>query len=355
MEIKQEVNGLSHGLYAMQCRASTQHYCLSDQHGYLTDGSVTAVTPPLSADYFDLPILTADERWQKLTTTPIYVEDNSALTLGFVGSKQGAVDGAWVEYGNTSSTKQNDLREGWWCATDFVLLKMPLYRKTVTPDQWGVICLPYAVKASESMALYQVAGITADYTQLCLEPIAQSVAGMAFIYKSKQAQANFLEFGAEVTKTTEAPGNIRSYLSSSATTPQNYYYLQEGQWVKITDSDRNNRPKVGNYNGIMRPLTDGAAKPLTVYETWTGATMPIVGVTEAEITKNEANAEHVASGGGMKGDVNGDNSVDLADVVAVISFINKTGIVGQSQADVNGDGVVDIADITYILTLMTNK
>ena len=74
------------------------------------------VTPTLSKDYFDLPVA---DVWDTLTTAPIYVEANGSLTLGFKSSKTNANTGWWHSFGNASGSKDN--REGWWCATGFVL------------------------------------------------------------------------------------------------------------------------------------------------------------------------------------------------------------------------------------------
>ena len=48
---------------------------------------------------------------------------------------------------------------------------------------------------------------------------------------------------------------------------------------------------------------------------------------------------------GLKGDVNGDGTVNIADLVLVASNLGKTG---QNAADVNGDGVVNIADLVLV-------
>ena len=64
------------------------------------------------------------------------------------------------------------------------------------------------------------------------------------------------------------------------------------------------------------------------------------------------------SDGGLVGDVNGDGSVDVADIATVISVMAK-GTEPQSgtapnPADVNGDGVVDVADIATIISIMAS-
>lgn len=53
---------------------------------------------------------------------------------------------------------------------------------------------------------------------------------------------------------------------------------------------------------------------------------------------------------GIKGDVNGDGSVDVADISAIIS--QMAGTATYAAADVNGDGSVDVADISNVITIM---
>ena len=116
MEIRQTVTGLPEGYYELECKATTEHFCISDQHGYLKSGDEEAVTPTLSRDWFDLPV---SDVWETLTSTPVYVPANGSLTLGFKSSKNGAHTSWWHSFGNASGSKDN--REGWWCATGFVL------------------------------------------------------------------------------------------------------------------------------------------------------------------------------------------------------------------------------------------
>jgi len=278
MAIRQELSGLDHGLYAVECKAATEHYCLSDQHAFITNGELTQASQTLTADYYDLPTVNVANRWQTLTTPPVYVDDEGTVTIGFEGSKQGAVDNAWHRYGEPSST--GDKREGWWSATDFVVRFSPLYRTTVVPDQWGVICLPYAVHPSKHLSFYEIAGITSDFQNLCLRQVDEGKAGQAFIYRSTQADVDFLEYGDAVSSTTDAPGNLRGYLKTGARVAKGYYYLTDGQWVKVTGDDR---PYMSNYTAIMRPLTDRHSNRLDIFDTWDGPTMPIVGMTQAEI------------------------------------------------------------------------
>ena len=116
MEINQTLTRLPEGYYRLECLATTEHFCISDQHGYLRSGDAEAVTPTLSTGHFDLPV---SNPWETLVSTPIYVAPNGSLTVGFVSSKQGAETGKWHAFGNATGSSDN--REGWWCATDFVL------------------------------------------------------------------------------------------------------------------------------------------------------------------------------------------------------------------------------------------
>ncbi|MBR5727930.1 MAG: dockerin type I repeat-containing protein, partial [Muribaculaceae bacterium] len=66
---------------------------------------------------------------------------------------------------------------------------------------------------------------------------------------------------------------------------------------------------------------------------------------------------------GIRGDVNGDGKVDIADVNAVINaMLGKGGLTPSpspggegSPADINGDGKVDIADVNAVINIMLGK
>lgn len=294
MAIKQDVSLMAtsptHGLYALECKASTEHYCLSDQHGYIFYGDVIEQTAPLTADYLDLNI-PVEKRWETLVTAPVYVDDNKTMTIGFEGSKKGSLADAWLEVGKTSGQK-NDKREGWWCATDFQLRFSPLYKRTVVANQYGVICLPYAVRPSDGMKFYQIAGISSDYSQLYLEEIEETEPGMSCIYRTTEVDALFYEYGDAVANpsTTYAPGNIRNLFLSSARVPLGDYCVKDGSFVKVVGAN-SDRPATGNFTGFMRSFTDKNSKAIPVMDSWDGPTMPIIGVTEEEIAKNNERQE----------------------------------------------------------------
>ena len=288
MAIKQQVTGLSHGLYAVGCNAATEHYCLTDQHAYITNGEETQLTPALTADYYDLPTVSKDDCWQNLVSAPVYVDDEGEVTIGFEGSKAGATDNAWHPWGTPNNN--GDKREGWWCATDFYLQFHPLYKLTVEPNQWGVTCLPYAIRPSEGMKYYFIAGINPEYTLLYLREVDEVPAGMPCIYRSEKADVCFYEYGKATEFTEDAPGNIRGFLQTSSRVGKDHYYLTNGVWQKV---DNDNRPRMTNYTGIIRPLDYEDNTPIPVLTSWNGPSMPIVGVTDEEKAANAAGINDV--------------------------------------------------------------
>ena len=55
------------------------------------------------------------------------------------------------------------------------------------------------------------------------------------------------------------------------------------------------------------------------------------------------------------GDVNGDGSVDVADIAAIIDVMAGLESGSSELADVNGDGTVDVADIAAVIDIMAGK
>ena len=63
------------------------------------------------------------------------------------------------------------------------------------------------------------------------------------------------------------------------------------------------------------------------------------------------NAE-ITESTGLKGDVNGDGTINIADLVLVAGALGETG---QNIADVNGDGQVNIADLVLVAGALGNS
>ena len=270
MEIRQQIDNLPSGMYELQCKASTQHYCLSDQHGYMVVMGDTINTPQLTADYMDVP--GAADIWQTLTTRPVFVPQDSSITIGFVGSKLGATDNAWREVGNASSS--GDKREGWWCATDFRLLFHPLYTFPATPGQYATICLPYAFSLPEGLKVYRIAGLMADYKQLALEEVTETQAGVPYIAVCDSTTAVYYTGGQAVKNPiTTGTNNLRGYFRVSATNTAaiGTYTLVDGVWERVVGQ----RAPLSSYTAIIR-----RAEGMTVLDSWDGPRMDIHGVTD---------------------------------------------------------------------------
>ena len=90
--------------------------------------------------------------------------------------------------------------------------------------------------------------------------------------------------------------------------------------------------------------------------TFTDATPPIGATYTVVAVYEEGESLHSNSvdGSGIieqaKGDVNGDSSVDVADIAFTIDVMSSGRY--SSSADVNGDGSVDVADIATIIDIM---
>lgn len=265
MEIRQKIDNLDEGLYALECKATTEHYCLSDQHGYIKGGD-TAVTPSLQADYFDLP--SVDNIWQTLTSTPIYVAKGGSVTIGFVGSKTGATDNAWHQYGNAGNN--GDRREGWWCATDFVLKYHPIKKMSVSPGQWSTICLPYAYHAPQGVKCYRIAGILADHSKICIEEMEVVNSGVPCIFIAEQQDVVFYEYGEKADSPADYSdtNGLRGFFETNVKAPKDSYVLRDGNWVQVTTD----RPTVEDYSAIIYRMN-----ALPELEAWNGLTMDVIG------------------------------------------------------------------------------
>jgi hypothetical protein len=267
MEIRQTITGLPSGLYQLECKAATQHFCLSDQHGYIVSGQDTLCTPNLQFDYMDLP--TAATMWQTLTTPAVFVPTDGSITIGFVGSKDGATDYAWREYGNASSS--GDRREGWWCATDFTLLYHPMFQFKVQANQYSTVCLPYAYPVPQGIKLYSIAGLMADYKNLALEEVTEPVAGMPYIYFCEDTVATFYTSGDAVkSPILSGTNNLRGYFTTNLKATAGRYMLINGVFERLTQ-----RTDIPNYSAHLLK-----AEGIPVLTQWNGALIPINGVVD---------------------------------------------------------------------------
>lgn len=275
MEVKQVITDLPHGYYTLSCKAMTQHYCLSDQHAYLTSGEQTAVSPVLTADYYDLwndLNMPMSSVWQTLTTTPVYVDEGGSVTIGFVGSKAGAVDNAWHQIGgrngNSPADDVSDKREGWWGATDFVLNRAPGYQRDVAPGEYGVICLPYALKPVAGMHFFGIGGITADHENLCLYELDEVDQAKPVIFMSDNAKAIFSGSGAN--RSVPRSDDFLQGNFTATSRPAGCYMLINGAWQRLSE-----RTALEAYSANLKAEV---VANMPEYTEWNdGPLIPIVG------------------------------------------------------------------------------
>lgn len=271
--IRQTVTGLTHGLYVLDCVAATEHYCLSDQHAYLVTSTDSVVSPLLSADLIDISTATSGQIWQPLSTAPVYVGDDEAVTVGFCSSKNGAIDNAWRKLGDKTST--GDKREGWWCATNFRFRYLPLLRTATDKSHWGTVCLPQAITPSKGMTLYKIAGVNATGTELCLTEVTETVPGEPYIYHSADTVSIFFQSGESVARAITDESGMRGYFNVRVKAPVGSFVLTGGEWNIVT---ADNRPQVSNYSSLIYN-----PDKLRLIESWDGVTMPIHGFTVTSV------------------------------------------------------------------------
>ncbi len=256
MAIKQELTDLPSGFYILECKAATQHYCLSDQHAFISNGTDTQVSPTLTWDRSDLPDINNADVWQTLATKPIFLSLGETLTVGFMGSKQGAIDNAYKPYNSTTS---GDKREGWWYATDFKLKQLPLFKAPGKTGKFATICLPYKFTYDDNVKIYQIAGITADYQWICVEEVTSTRAGYPYIYLPEEDNVSFYETGSASTRARTSAGLTGSYTELEV--PTGCYYLINGEFYSADDVAGSIDPYTAYISRFSR---------LTVQEAWTG-------------------------------------------------------------------------------------
>lgn len=296
MAVSQEVSGLMHGVYVLSVDAATDHYCISDQHAYLAAEGDSAVSPVVSWDVADLPTIAADQKWQTLTTAPLYVgttaANNLTATVGFTGSKDGAIDNAYKPYGVQDGT--GDQREGSWYATNFRLLHLPVYRMHTDASLWRGLCSRYAVKATDNLRLFTIAGKDADGTKIYLQEVSSVAPGTPCVALAADTVQMVVEDSTAVnpTGTTITGSNgLRGYLepSSSTRVGRNTLVLRDGYWQTQTSSNRNERVQPHDYEAYIYRLSE-----VPVLDSWSGVAINIdavpTGIGGVSIDKAKAAA-----------------------------------------------------------------
>ena len=272
MAIDQTISGLSSGLYALQCKASTQHLCVTDQHAFIINSTTNDTARSVTLPYGLLDIATFDNSamWSTLQTPYILVNEGDEVKIGFQGSKAGAVNKSWIKYGDPTSTGDN--REGWWCATDFSLRQVPLFIRETDASGWGTVCLPYAFSVPDGVTIYHIAGILSDCTAICLEEETDPiVAGRPYVFHV--ADGTTALFFEDVTSKASIPATnvngLRGMFTASTKYPIGSIVLSDGVWSYV-----NARVNViQSYSGFIQKAAN-----LDVLGSWDGVSLPTSGV-----------------------------------------------------------------------------
>lgn len=112
-----------------------------------------------------------------------------------------------------------------------------------------------------------------------------------------------------------------------------------GDTINISDRQRLTTNVVRSYNGTeevyVRAYLCGGNSKVGFYDIYI------------------ANNPNEEVGPSIPGDVNGDGTVDVADISAIISVM--AGTATYENADVNGDNTVDVADISNVISIMAGQ
>ena len=187
-----------------------------------------------------------------------------------------------------------------------------------------------------------------DYSLVCLEEVTEPEAGHPYIVFTNLPQATFYTSGEAATIPSRDEGNLRGYFKYNGWASSGSYQLNEnGEWFRIASTDEHYKP--GSYCAYIIK-----AEGMPLFSSWDGPTMPIHGV-EDELGTPEPPA--------LPGDVNGDGTVDVADIAAIIDVMAGVSLNPDAdpeaddnlKADVNGDGTVDVADIAMVIDIMAGN
>jgi len=273
LAVEQVLTNMPEGFYFVRCVATTEHCCLSDQHAFIKTETAKAVSPNLTFDLFDYPDV-GGNAWEDLRTAIIYVSEGQNLTIGFESSKQGAVDGA---------CSKGDNREGWWCATDFKLLYLPVYARTAAAEgpQWGTICLPQAVTPGDGVRLFEVAGslTEGDNRYVCLSPLENGQeAGYPAVFYAKDQKAFFFTEGEAVKLSKEGPNTLYGdftpiMIYSFETGAIGTIVMENNNWRELTEADF----AEGFYTVPKNEASLYTFADLTPLQSWDGIKMPVNG------------------------------------------------------------------------------
>ena len=106
----------------------------------------------------------------------------------------------------------------------------------------------------------------------------------------------------------------------------------------------------GNVSGLGSATAVNGVASLSV----TGTTAGSITITAsaAGVPNNGTTIFNVVAAPNPHGDVNGDGTVNVADIFYMINFLFAGGPAPIGSGDVNGDGFTNVADIFYLINFL---
>ena len=169
----------------------------------------------------------------------------------------------------------------------------------------------------------------------------------------KGAGEAVITISATETANYYAPANVTYNVKIAKASPT-FSFAEESIKVNINEAVPENKLSVGIYDGTVTYSSSDVS--IAEVDAATGA-VTLKKVGEVTITATGAATANCNGASAtyklkvtIKGDVNGDGSVDVADIATIIDVMAKSG--NDAAADVNGDGSVDVADIASVIDIM---
>ena len=207
--------------------------------------------------------------------------------------------------------------------------------RTLENEQWNAICLPFSMTATQIESVFgngtkvaRFTGVTDDVLDFTSTETIE--AGMPYIINPTNSVSSFTM--EEVALQNLVSGGTvstsdYSFIGTMATvapTGDNYYFADGNQIKKIADGE-----SIKAFNAYIS--SNGMAPK----------TFSIDGVA-------------VATSEGLLGDVNGDGTVNITDIVLLVEHIlgieNPMFIIGN--ADINSDDTINITDVTLLVNII---
>lgn len=136
-------------------------------------------------------------------------------------------------------------------------------------------------------------------------------------------------------------------------------YLQETGFTRFVFLPQNNLQPISMGTGVILQLgyTTDANMAAGTYSVVIDNTKLVQSPTEGIYLNPSTSQITIIESAFLEGDVNGDGSVDIGDIVMVISVMTgtETDATIVARADVNSDDAADIGDIVSIISIMTGQ